>query len=158
MPAALPPKTPLGRLIRDARESRITDLGPSGGTHKMSQIELADILGIQQQTLSRWEAGIIMPPIDRLPALAAALDVDVQEFFAAAAASAGQSEPATASVQRRIDKVEQAVEEMSTLLSAIATRLGIEPDAEPAPAPAPTPLAGRRRQAPVQARRAKKSR
>ena len=156
MPAALPPKTPLGRLIRDARESHITDLGPSGGKHRMSQIELAETLGIQQQTLSRWEAGIIMPPIDRLPALAAALQVDVEEFFRAAAQSAGQTEPATVSERRRIDKVEHAVEEMSALLSVIATRLGIDPAAaDPA---APTPLAGRTRRAPVQARRAKKSR
>lgn len=159
MPAALPPKTPLGRLIRDARESQITDLGPSAGKHRMSQIELADILGVQQQTLSRWEAGIIMPPIDRLPALAAALQVDVNEFFEAAAKSAGQTgEPQSATERRRIDAVEQDVSEIKSLLEVIATRLGLGVQAAPDPS-APTPLEGRRRQAPVQApRRQRKSR
>lgn len=164
MPAALPPKTPLGQLIRDARESMIVDLSADGGKgekHVMSQVELAKLVNVRQQTLSRWEAGIIMPPIDRLPALAAALHLDVNDIFAASVASAGQTEAPAITERRRLDKVESDVERILSVLEVISTRLGIEePMADQSPAqPVPIRSAARpRRQAPVQAARRQKAR
>ena len=158
MPAALPPKTPLGRLIRNARESIITDFtadGGHGGKHKMTQIELADAIGAKQQSIARWEAGIVMPPYGRLPALAAALNLDVTELVAAAAESSDM--PAeTPAVQNRIEQVENDVEEIKGMLGAIAEHLGLsQPAADQSSQPAPIRSAGRRRQAPVRALRSK---
>ncbi len=43
----------------------------------MSQIDLADVLGVSRQTVSKWETGESNPEITKLPTLAKALDVSV---------------------------------------------------------------------------------
>lgn len=43
---------------------------------RLDQAELARQVGVGQQTVSRWEAGLAMPRPERLPALAEALGLD----------------------------------------------------------------------------------
>ena len=41
----------------------------------MTQIEFADRLCVTRQTVSRWEAGTVLPDIDKIPDIASILDV-----------------------------------------------------------------------------------
>lgn len=60
----------------------------------LSQTDLANRLGVKQQLVSKWEAGTGIPTIARIPALAAALDVDAGELLQLVA-EASQAETAT---------------------------------------------------------------
>lgn len=68
--------TQLGWLIRKNREAK-----------GINQEAFAKAIDVTQQTISRWENGKIMPPIDRIPVLAEVLGVDRQELFDAASES-----------------------------------------------------------------------
>lgn len=63
-----------GRLLTDARVS--------AGIPRQSA--LGDLLGVKQQTVSRWEAGESRPKSGQVVAVAEALGVDVQELMIAA--------------------------------------------------------------------------
>lgn len=41
----------------------------------MTQIDFAEKLNVTRQTVSRWEAGTVMPDIEKIPDIAAVLDV-----------------------------------------------------------------------------------
>ena len=47
----------------------------------ISQAELADFLGIQSQTVSKWERGICAPDLAKLPQIAAFFTVTLDELF-----------------------------------------------------------------------------
>lgn len=49
--------------------------------HNMTQVELADQLGISYQAVSNWERGNSMPDISKLPELAAIFDISVDELI-----------------------------------------------------------------------------
>ena len=49
---------------------------------EMSQAELADKLDVSTSTVADWESGHMNPRIDRLPAIAKALKVEVAELMA----------------------------------------------------------------------------
>lgn len=48
---------------------------------KASQAELADFLGIQSQTVSKWEREVCVPDIARLPQIAAFFGITLDELF-----------------------------------------------------------------------------
>ena len=48
----------------------------------LSQIVLAEILGISQQAVGQWEAGITNPRAELIPQLAKALNCSIQDLFA----------------------------------------------------------------------------
>ena len=54
---------------------------------KMTQEELANIVGVSAQSVSKWETSQTMPDIMLLPSLAAALDVTVNDLFSIASGS-----------------------------------------------------------------------
>lgn len=60
----------IGDKIADLRKSR-----------KMTQEELANIVGVSAQSVSKWENSQTMPDIMLLPTLASALDVTVNDLF-----------------------------------------------------------------------------
>ena len=47
----------------------------------MNKTELAKKMGVSIPTISRWESGEDFPSAARLPALAAALDCTIDEFY-----------------------------------------------------------------------------
>ena len=51
----------------------------------LTQVELAQILGVSQEAVSRWESGSATPQVAKLPALAKALGCTIGELFEAAA-------------------------------------------------------------------------
>ena len=57
---------------------KITDLRK---THNMTQMELADKLGISFQAVSNWERGNTMPDISKLPELAEIFHISVDELL-----------------------------------------------------------------------------
>lgn len=65
----------------------------------MTQMELADKLGISFQAVSNWERGISMPDIQYLPELADILEVYVDELLGE------KSEIVEAAINNRIDEV-----------------------------------------------------
>ena len=60
----------LGREIKTRRQ----DLG-------LGQGDLADRLGVTQQTISRWESGVVVPPPKRLAALADVLELKLHRLL-----------------------------------------------------------------------------
>lgn len=61
----------------------------------ISQIELANKIGVSQANVSQWESGSALPRSDKLPALAKALNCKIDDLFdeiktAAAAAERGE--------------------------------------------------------------------
>lgn len=60
----------IGRKIQTARKA-----------HNMTQLALADQLGVSYQAISNWERGQSAPDIDKLPDLAQALDISLNELF-----------------------------------------------------------------------------
>ena len=60
----------IGERIAELRKNR-----------KMTQEELAGIVGVSAQSISKWENSQTMPDIMLLPTLASALDVTVNDLF-----------------------------------------------------------------------------
>lgn len=58
--------------------SKITELRKAGG---MTQEELAGILGVSPQTISKWETSTTMPDIMLLPLIADTFEVTIDELF-----------------------------------------------------------------------------
>ena len=56
----------------------IADLRKSGG---LTQEQLAEILGVSSQTISKWENEVTMPDIMLLPAIAGCFDITVDELY-----------------------------------------------------------------------------
>lgn len=48
----------------------------------LSQQALADILGVRQQAVAKWESGVAYPRAQQLPALAEALGCEIGELYA----------------------------------------------------------------------------
>lgn len=54
---------------------------------EMTQQQLAQVLGVTNKAVSKWERGLGLPDITALPDLAAALGVSVDELLAGEAAA-----------------------------------------------------------------------
>lgn len=60
----------VGKCIKNARTNK-----------NMTQLELADIVGVSYQAVSNWERGNSMPDIAKLPDISRALDIDITEIL-----------------------------------------------------------------------------
>ena len=49
--------------------------------NNMTQMELADLMGVSYQAVSCWERGVTMPDISKLPELAKIFGVKIDELF-----------------------------------------------------------------------------
>jgi transcriptional regulator with XRE-family HTH domain len=106
------PVSGFGELLRSRREAR-----------GMEQAELARVLDVTQQTVSKWETGVTVPRPSRVSALARALGLDAGLLHAAAAddedAAAGPGTDArrrAAPAGIRLERLTQ--DELVTLLEA----------------------------------------
>jgi transcriptional regulator with XRE-family HTH domain len=71
----------------------------------MTQLQLADAMGVSYQAVSNWERGNSMPDISKLTDLCSTLGLTVNELL-------GLEEKTTAAVTKAIEKGELAVEEL----------------------------------------------
>lgn len=71
----------------------------------MTQLQLADAMGVSYQAVSNWERGNSMPDISKLADLCNALDLTVNELL-------GVEEPAAAAITKAMEKEELTVEEL----------------------------------------------
>ena len=64
---------------KERRAQKMNGLGNKIATKRkdlgMTQIDFAEKLNVTRQTVSRWEAGTVMPDIEKIPDIAAVLDV-----------------------------------------------------------------------------------
>lgn len=56
----------------------------------MTQVELANSVGVKQSTVAEWERGTSLPTASKLPALAASLGCTIDELFRDTKADLGQ--------------------------------------------------------------------
>lgn len=71
----------------------------------MTQLQLADVMGVSYQAVSNWERGNSMPDISKLADLCNALNLTVNELL-------GMEEKTVAAVTKAMDKEELTVEEL----------------------------------------------
>ncbi len=74
----------------------------------MTQMNLADAMGVSYQAVSNWERGNSMPDISKLAELCAALDISINELL-------GAEEKSTEVVDKAVKKVELSMEELSVV-------------------------------------------
>jgi transcriptional regulator with XRE-family HTH domain len=105
-----------GELLRHRREAQ-----------GLEQAELARLLDVTQQTVSKWETGVTVPRPSRVAALARALELDAGLLHAAAADTdasiagrAGRAHAPPAGI--RLERLTQ--DELVTLLEAAWEELG----------------------------------
>ena len=65
-------------MWKEVKGLKIGDLRKAVG---MTQVKLAEILGVSQSTVAQWESGEVMPKTEKLPALAEALGCKIDELF-----------------------------------------------------------------------------
>lgn len=107
------PMSGFGELLRSRREAQ-----------GLEQAELARLLGVTQQTVSKWETGVTVPRPGRVGALARALELDAGLLHAAAADGDGGGDSVSwdglrrddAPAGIRLDRLSQ--DELVTLLDA----------------------------------------
>ena len=61
----------IGKLIAECRKAK-----------KLTQVQLADRLGVTDKSVSKWENGICLPGVSLYPDLCKILDITLNEFFA----------------------------------------------------------------------------
>lgn len=88
----------IGKTIKEARTKK-----------NMTQLELADRMGVSYQAVSNWERGNSMPDIAKIPDLARQLDLDVKELLG------DEDGQVTEAVRKTIDEPEAplSVEELA---------------------------------------------
>lgn len=89
-------------------ERRMTELG-------LTQQQVADAIGVRQQTISKYVTGDEIPRTERVEHLAAVLRVSVFEVFDAVSASIGVSPLEPGDREARLARLRQVEEEVERL-------------------------------------------
>lgn len=78
--------------------------------HEVTQVQLAEALGVSQQTMQSYEVGRRRIPVSALPLVAQTLSVSLEDLF-------GQGKPVTAARSKRgpASKLEQHLQRISAL-------------------------------------------
>ena len=104
---------------------------------KLTQVQLAALLGVAQQTIANYENGNIRVPIDLLPNLAAAINITLDELLM------GQTAPKTPGKRGPTSHLQQQLaaiaalptakqKAVSVVLDALIAQHGITPPNAPA--------------------------
>jgi transcriptional regulator with XRE-family HTH domain len=122
-----PPMTPMApdeKAFCKAMGERIAEARKD---HHMTQVQLAELLGVMQQTLAHYEVGRRRVPVSMLPLLATTLAVSVEELIGVSS-PAGRRGPAPKLLQQverihRLPKARQrfVMEMIDAALQANAT-------------------------------------
>ncbi|PZR36649.1 helix-turn-helix domain-containing protein [Caulobacter segnis] len=90
----------------------------------LNQTQLADQIGMSQETISRIERGLLAPSFETLVDLAGALNVEVRDFFEIGdmAAREGRDDPLVRLVGRLTELSGDDVEWIDRLVSAALSR------------------------------------
>jgi len=88
------------KVAKQIKDSRIKK--------NMTQMQLADAMGVSYQAVSNWERGNSMPDISKLEELCAALDIPVAQLL-------GIETPETAAVEKVMQKEALTVEEITDI-------------------------------------------
>ena len=88
------------KIAKQIREARIRK--------NMTQMQLADAMGVSYQAVSNWERGNSMPDISKLEDLCNALDITVSELL-------GMEEKGTAAVEKVLQDESLTVEELAEI-------------------------------------------
>ena len=98
------------KIAKRIRESRIGK--------NMTQMQLADAMGVSYQAVSNWERGNSMPDISKLEDLCKALDLSVSQLL-------GMEEPQTAAVEKLVTEPEPELtaEELVEIVPALPPAL-----------------------------------
>ena len=122
-----PPMTPMApdeKAFCKAMGERIAEARKD---HHMTQVQLAELLGVMQQTLAHYEVGRRRVPVSMLPLLATTLAVSVEELIGVSS-PAGRRGPAPKLLQQveriqRLPKSQQrfVMQMIDTALQASAT-------------------------------------
>lgn len=97
---------------------RITELRK---VKEISQVELAKMLGVSRQAVSKWETDQSSPDTIRLIRLAELLDTEV-EYLATGRKPVYQSPPVVVNVVKKVDKVVEKVVEKPVLKKVIRVK------------------------------------
>ena len=81
----------------------------------MTQMNLADAMGVSYQAVSNWERGNSMPDIGKLEDLCRVLGLTVEQLL-------GMENPAAAAVQKVIQEEELTVEELTEVAPALSPK------------------------------------
>jgi len=76
--------------------------------HNVTQVQLAEALGVSQQTLQSYEVGRRRIPVSALPAVAHTLSVSLDELF-------GEAKPAVRAKRGPVPQWQQQIEAVSQL-------------------------------------------
>ncbi len=98
----------LGGVIADRRKEK-----------KMTQLELAQKLGVTDKAVSKWERDLSCPDIGTLPALARELDLSLDELLQGRAGKAPEKEKLDALISLVLKGVALAMGIGVTVLSAL---------------------------------------
>jgi len=77
-------------------------------THNITQVQLAEALGVSQQTLQSYEVGRRRIPVSALPVVAHTLSVSLDELF-------GESKPAARGKRGPAPQLQQQIEAVAQL-------------------------------------------
>jgi transcriptional regulator with XRE-family HTH domain len=86
----------LGQRIAEARKAA-----------GITQVELASMLGIAQQTMAHYEGGVSRIPVVLLPVVAKAVDVSVESLVGEEAKRAGSKRGPASKLQQQLDQIAQ---------------------------------------------------
>ena len=76
--------------------------------HNVTQVQLAEAIGVSQQTLQSYEVGRRRIPVSALPAVARTLSVSLEELF-------GEDKPAARSKRGPVPQWQQQIEAVAKL-------------------------------------------
>ena len=87
-------------------------------TRDITQVQMAETLGVSQQTINSYEAGRRRVPVSALPILANSLDMSIDELInkQTSTATAGKRGPAS-KLQKQIEQIRQLPRTQQTFVS-----------------------------------------
>ena len=97
------------RCVRSISVSAFSELlkAAQEKNRDLTQTDIADATGTTQQTVSRWMAGKILPPVRHVPALAKVLRISERKLMDALMAASQEEREMELTLPRRVARLEE---------------------------------------------------